>query len=218
MGHQRVSSNSPVQIVPTFGPWVILILAITSPLLSSPVQAGSFQPRQLEDDRVHRGETAHLRQDQPLGERVRLLQKRSVNFTPSWGKRSEGLGGPSSMSQEEAIELAQTFPNYAGSWTRSPSKRSYDIDQECLVRGVYLELLIKKLKVEMDHLESCLRSSDVIATPQQLFFLMARRSSLLLSRSLDFFLDFFLEPRGRSISKSEGVISSILESKWTTFL
>merc|ERR1711879_522808 len=61
--------------------------------------------------------------------------RRSVNFTPSWGKRSlpsRQLDGP----------IIQSLPLDEGS--------------RCLSKGLYLEMLVETLKAELDSFGECL--------------------------------------------------------------
>lgn len=50
------------------------------------------------------------------------------------------------LSSEEEMEIAQNMPTYSN-WEQLVAKRSSSDLEECSVRGIYLELLIKKLKV-----------------------------------------------------------------------
>ena len=58
-----------------------------------------------------------------VSEAALTRERRSVNFTPSWGKRSS-LGGPQILA--------------------SPA---FNEGSRCLNRGIYLEMLIETLKV-----------------------------------------------------------------------
>ncbi|XP_059083668.1 uncharacterized protein LOC131880953 [Tigriopus californicus] len=130
------------------------LIVACSLLCSTPIQAGPFGHSHIGKDLVHRQQSG----GHP--------GKRSVNFTPSWGKRS-GPGSPLGISSEEEMEIAQNMPTYSN-WDQLVAKRSSSDIEECSVRGIYLELLIRKVKVEMEKMESCVRDSDIIATPQQL--------------------------------------------------
>ena len=78
--------------------------------------------------------------------------KRSVNFTPSWGKRS---GYSASRNFAELAEAPRVFPSW-GDLTASDAEVVEGFSegqgqihsvQQCLIREVYIESLMKKLKV-----------------------------------------------------------------------
>ena len=60
-----------------------------------------------------------------VSEAALTRERRSVNFTPSWGKRSSlGFSGP-----------------------QIPQSPVFNEANRCLSRGVYLEMLVEQLKV-----------------------------------------------------------------------
>jgi len=63
-------------------------------------------------------------------------ERRSVNFTPSWGKRSAG------MDSFRYSQIAQNSPS--------------DETSRCFSRGLYLETLVETLKAELESFGDCL--------------------------------------------------------------
>jgi len=71
-----------------------------------------------------------------VSEAALTRERRSVNFTPSWGKRSTGM---------DLLRSPQIMQNSAS-----------DEGSRCLSKGLYLEMLVETLKAELESFGDCL--------------------------------------------------------------
>jgi len=71
-----------------------------------------------------------------VSEAALTRERRSVNFTPSWGKRSTG------MDLLRSPQIMQNSASEGGS--------------RCLSKGLYLEMLVETLKAELESFGDCL--------------------------------------------------------------